>query len=64
MAETNTALSAGRIARQFDTLRAHGKKALVTFVTAGDPGAGFHRASHAQLSVRRGGPVGVGYSLL
>ena len=41
MAETNTALSAGRIARQFDTLRAHGKKALVTFVTAGDPGLDF-----------------------
>ena len=41
MSETSTFAGAGRIAQQFDTLRSEGKKALVTFVTAGDPGQEF-----------------------
>ena len=31
----------GRIAAEFERLREQGKKALVTFITAGDPGADF-----------------------
>ena len=31
----------GRIAQQFEILRSQGKKALVTFVTAGDPGLNY-----------------------
>ena len=41
MASTSVTLGAGRIARQFETLRRQGKKALITFVTAGDPGPEF-----------------------
>ena len=41
MTEANSTLGAGRIAQQFEALRSQGKKALVTFVTAGDPGLDF-----------------------
>ena len=41
MTEANSTFGAGRIAQQFEALRSQGKKALVTFVTAGDPGLDF-----------------------
>lgn len=43
--------SQGRIAQQFAALKAQGKKALVTFVTAGDPGPEFTvQAMHSMVS--------------
>ncbi|NCF77467.1 MAG: tryptophan synthase subunit alpha [Proteobacteria bacterium] len=41
MTEADSTFGAGRIAQQFEALRSQGKKALVTFVTAGDPGLDF-----------------------
>ena len=41
MPKTNRSPGAGRIAQQFEILRSQGKKALVTFVTAGDPGLNY-----------------------
>ena len=41
MPKTNRSPGTGRIAQQFEILRSQGKKALVTFVTAGDPGLNY-----------------------
>ena len=63
MSKTNLSSGTGRIAQQFDMLRSQGKKALITFVTAGDPGLDFTVPAMHSL-VAGGANSGVGYSFL